>query len=330
MSTSPPAVTVIVTGAGGRIGTEIIRQLMQHFLQQVEAEGTTSSVEIIAVLRSREKGEALVEKVLASMESGGSASSKTSKRQRSASGEGATTEGTKNTSTEEMNNNNVKLTFEVCDVSSKTDVQALAKRFGPSRPLSILINNAAVTPERQQFTKEGIDLQWATNVLGYHWMIDAFASNLELGHSKIGPQEALSPSVVNVASFYAGELDVDDPEFKNRPYDVDESYRASKMANRMQSKGWAERLKARGIRVNAVHPGIATSKVSLGLGFDLDRSQGAAEECAKGPVTVALQAAEPKSSDLTGLYFDSVKRSKCKWQEDKAGVAKLMALCDGY
>jgi NAD(P)-dependent dehydrogenase (short-subunit alcohol dehydrogenase family) len=36
----------------------------------------------------------------------------------------------------------------------------------------VLINNAAVTPRTREETNEGIELQWATNVLGYFWMIN--------------------------------------------------------------------------------------------------------------------------------------------------------------
>ena len=42
------------------------------------------------------------------------------------------------------------------------------------------------------------------------------------------------------------------------------------------------------VKVNAVNPGVCTSALSLGLGFDLDRSEEAATSCAEGPVCVAL------------------------------------------
>ena len=43
-----------------------------------------------------------------------------------------------------------------------------------SGPLEVLINNAAATPRRLEKTPEGIEMQFATNVLGYFWMIKYF------------------------------------------------------------------------------------------------------------------------------------------------------------
>ena len=42
------------------------------------------------------------------------------------------------------------------------------------------------------------------------------------------------------------------------------------------------------VTINSVNPGITTSAVSLGLGFDLDRSDESAAGCAEGPVFVAF------------------------------------------
>jgi len=54
-----------------------------------------------------------------------------------------------------------------------------------------LVNNAACTPRTRQETTEGIEMQFATNVLGYFWLIEAFTDILK----------ASAPSrIVNVAS----------------------------------------------------------------------------------------------------------------------------------
>jgi NAD(P)-dependent dehydrogenase (short-subunit alcohol dehydrogenase family) len=93
--------------------------------------------------------------------------------------------------------------WELVDVSREDSVVALAERW--RGPLHVLVNNAAVTPRRRQETAEGIELQFATNVLGYFWMIQAFSEILQ--HS--------APSrVVNVASYWAGDLDLTDLEFR--------------------------------------------------------------------------------------------------------------------
>eukprot|EP00392_Amoebophrya_sp_AT5.2_P011010 g11085.t1 len=291
---------MIITGATGRIGVEIVKQVVAHFLS------AKTAAHVVAVARSEKKGQAVLDQTVAAFPTvvavaagagaAGLAAGAAAARAPSPRGSGAGAHTTTSSSAIKAKNNiksndgQVSVSLELCDVSLQSSVKAFAARWGRERPVHVLINNAAVTPVEQQFTAEKIDLQWATNVLGYHWMMREFAPMLMLGGgtgaAKGSSSSTSSPArVVNVASFYAGGLDLGDPEFvKTRAYDVDESYRASKMANRMQSRGFAEKWKADNIVVNAVHPGVATSSVSLGLGFDLDRSQAAAEKCARGPV----------------------------------------------
>lgn len=194
---------------------------------------------------------------------------------------------------------------------------------GEQAEVDVLINNAAVTPTSRQETKEGIEQQFATNVLGYHWMMREFEPFL----SRSAQLKGRPSRVVNVASMYAGGLDVGDAEFKKRRYDVDSSYRASKQANRLQSAAMAEAWKDKGINVNSVHPGVVTSNISMGLGFDLDRSDEAARGCAAGPVRLASDEA---LSNVSGQYFSSTKQSSCQFARDKPTLDALMQLLESY
>jgi retinol dehydrogenase-13 len=125
-------------------------------------------------------------------------------------------------------------------------------------PVHVLVNNAAVTPGRRQLTPEGIELQFATNVLGYFWMIEAFTEQLK---------QSSPARIINVASYWAGGLDIHDLEFKHRPYDNNAAYRQSKQADRMLTVAFARRLRPFGITVNACHPGDVNSTLSNNLGF---------------------------------------------------------------
>lgn len=143
---------------------------------------------------------------------------------------------------------------EVVDVARRDAVRALWARF--EGPLDVLVNNAAVTPRAREETPEGIERQWATNVLGYLWMVDALRDALQAGQE---------PRVVNVASYWAGELDLADPEFRRRPYDNDGAYRQSKQADRMLTVSLAEELRDAGVIVNAFHPGDLPSTLARNL-----------------------------------------------------------------
>lgn len=163
-------------------------------------------------------------------------------------------------------------------------------------------------------------MQWACNVLGYHWMMKELEKNLL--RSSCPPAR-----VINVASSYAGGLDLDDVEFKRRPYNSDSAYRASKQANRMATRGWAGRWPRDRVTVFSCHPGVATSAVSLGLGYDLDRSEAAARAGAATPLFLCL---DPEAPARTGGFFRDRCPQECPFAANAPGVRRLMELLDSY
>lgn len=208
---------------------------------------------------------------------------------------------------------NSAVRYELADLSRQVSIQALADRW--QGPLHVLINNAAVTPPQRQETPEGIELAFATNVLGYFWMIQAFTPHLK--HA--------SPSrVVNVASYWAGELDLADLEFKRRPYHNHKAYRQSKQADRMLTVAFARRLEPCGISVNACHPGDVTSTLSQNLGFTNPQTP---EEAARMPVWLATA---PAGQRVTGKYFERRQPVECRFAKDKTALEALYQACLDY
>jgi retinol dehydrogenase 12 len=213
----------------------------------------------------------------------------------------------------------VKCSHFAYDVSDHSQVRQLAAALGDT-PIEFLVNNAAVTPTERTESSTGIEMQWACNVLGYHWMMKELEKNLLLS--------SCSPArVINVASSYAGGLDLTDVEFKKRPYNPDSAYRASKQANRMTTRAWADRWPSDRIVAFSCHPGVATSAVSLGLGYDLDRSEAAARRGAATPLFLCLDPAAPAR---TGGYFRDSRPQECPFAADAQGVRGLTELLDGY
>jgi retinol dehydrogenase-13 len=208
---------------------------------------------------------------------------------------------------------NPRVRVEGVDVSRKASVAALAQRW--RGPLHVLVNNAAVTPKRRQETPEGIELQLATNVLGYVWMMEAFA---EILHSSAPAR------VVNVASAWSGELDLEDLEFTRRPYSNATAYRQSKQANRMLTAAFAEKLQPFQITVNACHPAEVGSTLSRNLGFALTDSP---DEGADTPVWLATS---PAVAGITGRYFERRREARCRFAADRAAIAALAEACRRY
>jgi retinol dehydrogenase-13 len=208
---------------------------------------------------------------------------------------------------------NPAVSYELADVSRRVEIEALANRW--DGPLHGLVNNAAVTPRTRQETPEGIELQWATNVLGYLWLTEAFAPIL---------QQNAPARVVNVASYWAGDLDVDDVEFRRRPYRNGAAYRQSKQANRMLTVALAERLTPLGISVNACHPGDVSSTLSNNLGF------GGSQSPDEGAITPVWLATASEVEALTGQYFEQRRATPCRFAADRAAVERLYQLCQSY
>lgn len=211
------------------------------------------------------------------------------------------------------NTSNQFVCYEVVDLSRKESVEKLAA--GWEGPLHVLVNNAGTTPRQRMETHEGIEMQFATNVLGYFWMISFMSKFMH---------DAVDARIVNVASYWAGGLDFDDMEFKHRSYNNDTAYRQSKQADRMLSTYFAEKLSKYGIKVNACHPGDVNSKLSNNLGY------GGHESPASGASTPVWLAVSEQAADYSGKYFEHKQQVNCGFSNDQQQVQKLYELCEGY
>jgi retinol dehydrogenase-12 len=208
---------------------------------------------------------------------------------------------------------NERVRYQIADLSRRGPIRDLGARF--SGPLHALVNNAAIAPRKRTETPDGIELQLATNVLGYLWLTEALLPALEA---------AESARVVNVASYWAGDLELDDLEFRRRRYDNDTAYRQSKQANRMLTRAWAERLSRQKITVNSCHPGDVRSTLSQDLGFGGSQTP---EQGARTPVWLATSG--EVEGETGGYYADEARRAD-PFATDRDAVAALDRACAGY
>lgn len=178
-----------------------------------------------------------------------------------------------------------------------------------------MINNAAASPRSRQETAGGIELQFATNVLGYFRMMQEFTAHLK---------NSAPSRVINVASYWAGDMELSDLEFKKRRYDNNSAYRQSKQANRMLTVVFAEQLKSYAVTVNSCHPGDVNSKLSNDLGFAGSASPDA------GADTPVWLATEENVGQITGRYFEHRRETKCRFSADKNALEKLYQVCLQY
>jgi len=137
------------------------------------------------------------------------------------------------------------------DVSDLRSVRAFAEAW--TGPLDVLVNNAGVMDIPLTRTRDGLDLQTATNSLGPFLL-----TNLLLAH--------ITDRVVWVTSqlHRRGHLHADDLNWETRPYKPMDAYNDSKLQIVLFSLELQRRLDAAGSPVRSVlaHPGIATTSLA--------------------------------------------------------------------
>jgi NAD(P)-dependent dehydrogenase (short-subunit alcohol dehydrogenase family) len=97
------------------------------------------------------------------------------------------------------------------DTSSPASIRQFAREYRRRFDcLDALVNNAGVLRPQRETSIDGLELTFATNVIGYYLM------TLELLDLLRSSEPA---RVVNVASTFASDLDLEDLQFERRPYD---------------------------------------------------------------------------------------------------------------
>jgi NAD(P)-dependent dehydrogenase (short-subunit alcohol dehydrogenase family) len=121
-----------------------------------------------------------------------------------------------------------------------------------SGPIDILINNAGVGDRGLMRTVDGFEMMFGTNHLGHFAL-----TNLLLSH--------VTDRVVTVASQAErmARLDLDDPNWLDRPYQGSRAYNDSKQANLLFTSELQRRLTASGsaVRAIAAHPGFVSTNI---------------------------------------------------------------------
>ncbi len=217
-----------------------------------------------------------------------------------------------------------KLELEIADLSSQAAVRALADRLAARLDrLDVLVNNAGTWSSARQETADRIERTWATNQLAYFLLTERLRPLLVRS----------APSrVVNVASDLARGLELDDVEFRRRPYEGVAAYAQSKQANRMWTWALARRLDGTGVTANALHPGgVNTPLFSKGGGWK--SWAGAAygklfgKTAADGASTVVHLASSPQVEGVNGRFWIDSREAPCRFRGEAQEEA-LHALCE--
>jgi NAD(P)-dependent dehydrogenase (short-subunit alcohol dehydrogenase family) len=181
-------------------------------------------------------------------------------------------------------------------------------------PLHLLINNAGVVTGGLERTREGWELQFATNHLGHF----ALATGLHhaLARGAADRDGARIVSVSSTAHMRSG-IDFDDLHFERRSYDPQIAYAQSKTANSLFAVEATRLWAADGIVANAVNPGGIATGLQRNFTPEQKASLDAAEAAGvftyktveQGAATGIVAAVAPEFAHSGGHYLDDAQEA---------------------
>lgn len=136
------------------------------------------------------------------------------------------------------------------DLADLGSIRAFAGTFaadGPDR-VDVIIANAGIMACPEGRTTDGFELQFGTNHLGHFLLVNLLAPQLLAG----APARVV---MVSSAGHGFSDVSIDDPGFDRTPYDPWVAYGRAKTANVLFAVELDRRLRDRGVRATALHPG---------------------------------------------------------------------------
>ena len=193
-----------------------------------------------------------------------------------------------------------RLELELCDLADLGSVREFAERFAtPERTLSVLVNNAGVLPGERRTTRDGIELTFATNVLGPFVLTWLLQEPL---------RRARGARIINVTSggMFTARLDAQDPQLERREFSGTAFYAHTKRAEMALTEEWARRLAEDDIAVHAMHPGWAdTPGVADSLPGFHRLMRPLLRDARQGADTIVWLATSPQAAGHSGsLWHD--------------------------
>ena len=210
-----------------------------------------------------------------------------------------------------------------CDLSLQTEVHEFVNNFRKqNNGLDILINNAAIIPNKKTITKEGNEMQFAVNYIAPYLL-----SRLLLDLLKNN-----APSrIVNTSStaHTGGNLNVNDFQKLNEKYNLRGwgRYLDTKLQLTIDTVELSKELEGTGVTCNAIHPGFVNTNLGRHLPLQsFNKLLGLFILSPKGGADPIIKAAcSEEYENITGKYFHRFKQKEAsKKVFDKNVSSKLM------
>nr|XP_051195063.1 short-chain dehydrogenase TIC 32, chloroplastic-like isoform X7 [Lolium perenne] len=196
------------------------------------------------------------------------------------------------------------------DLSSMASVRKFAAEFNAKGlPLNILVNNAGVMATPFTLSKDGIEMQFATNHVGHFLLTNLLLETMK----KTSRESNVEGRIVNVSSEVHRFTYKEGIRFEKindeAEYSTFGAYGQSKLANILHANELARRFKEEGVNItaNSLHPGcIITNLLRYhGIIDVLTRTLGklVLKNVNQGAATTCYVALHPGAKGLSGKYF---------------------------
>lgn len=177
-----------------------------------------------------------------------------------------------------------------CDLASLASVRACADALvAGGKPFDALLANAGVMACPEGRTADGFETQFGTNHLGHFVLVNRLAPLVKVGGRIV---------IVASGGHRNGDIDLDDPNFDTTPYDPLVAYGRSKTANVLFAVELDRRLKDKGIRATAIHPGGIRTELMRHM--DPEYLAAYAARTTKGLAPIAMKT--PQQGAATTLW----------------------------
>jgi len=213
------------------------------------------------------------------------------------------------------------ISTDIVDLADLDSVRQAAARIISSYPrIDLLINNAGVMACPLARTAQDFEMQFGTNHLGHFLLACLLVPNL-----------ADTARVVSLSSggHKFGTIDFDDPNYQQRNYEKWSAYGQSKTANALFAVGLDDRLKNRGIRTFAVHPGVIMTELSRHMqqeDFELltarlpKGQEMKMKSVEQGAATSVWAATSPTLNGRGGIYLEDCHIAEAATPGGEGGV----------
>ena len=197
------------------------------------------------------------------------------------------------------------------DFASLADVRKMVEKLEKDGlRLDALVNNAGVFMNERRVTGDGFEMTFAVNHLAPFLLTELILRS--------AVSERLA-RIVNVASgaHRGGHIDRADLRVERPRFSSHSAYGTSKLANVLVTVELAKRIQDRGIAVNAMHPGVISTKL-LTEGFGMHGS----DKLEDAATLIALLALGPAAKIGSGRYFSDGKLATASAEGRDEGLAR--------